>query len=81
MEAKAEQSFGDSRAIAVATEIREASQTLASYGLLPEKGEPRTRPNDDRRRAAAHASKGRSKELETAQQRQREQRRVDRGER
>ena len=81
MEAKAEQSFSDSRAIAAAAEIREASQILASYGLLPEKGEPRTHPNDDRRRANAHAPNSRNKELETAQQRQREQRRVDRGER
>ena len=81
MEAKAEQSFSDSHAIATAAEIREASQILASYGLLPEKGEPRTHPNDDRRRVNAHASSGRNKELETAKQRQREQRRVDRGER
>ena len=81
MEDKAEQSFSDSRAIAAAAEICEASQILASYGLLPEKGEPRMRPNDSRRRANAHASNGRNKELETTLQRQREQRRVDRGER
>ena len=81
MEAKAEQSFSDSRAIAAAAEIREASQILASYGLLPEKGEPRMHPNDGRRRASAHASNGRNKELETTPQHQREQRRVDRGER
>lgn len=81
MEAKAEQSFSDSRAIAAAAEIREASQILASYGLLPEKGEPRTHPNNGRRRASAHVLNGRNKELETALQRQRGQRRVDRGER
>lgn len=81
MEAKAEQSFSDLRAIAAATEIRVAAQILASYGLLPEKGEPRTHPNDDRRRVSAHAPNGRNKEQETAKQRQREQRRVDRGER
>lgn len=81
MEAKAERTFSEPRVIAAATEIREASQVLVSYGLLPEKGAPCTRPNDDRRRADAHVSKGRSKEQETARQRQREQRRVDRGER
>lgn len=81
MEAKAEQSFSDSRAIAAAAEIHEASQILASYGLLPEKGEPRMHPNDGRRRASAHASNGQNKELETTPQHQREQRRVDRGER
>ena len=81
MEAKAEQSFSDPRATAAAAEIREASQTLASYGLLPEKGEPRTHPNDGRRRANAYALNNRNKEQETARQRQREQRQVDRGER
>ncbi|MFR0707939.1 MAG: hypothetical protein ACLSIH_12980, partial [Eggerthella lenta] len=81
MEAKAERAFSDPRAIAAATEIREAAQILASYGLLSEKGEPRSHPGDDRRRANAHASNGRNKEQETAQRRQREQRRVDRGER
>ena len=81
MEAKAEQCFSDSRAIAAATEIREASQILASYGLLPEKGEPRPHPNDGRRIANAHASNGRNKEPETTRRRQREQRQVDRGER
>lgn len=81
MEAKAEQGFSDSRAIAAAVEIREASHILASYGLLPKKGEPRTHPNDGRRRANAHVPNGRNKELETTLQRQREQHRVDRGER
>ena len=81
MEAKAEQSFSDSRAIAAATEIREAAQVLAAYGLLPEKGEPRAHPNDGRRRANAHAPNSRNKELETAQKRVQEQHRGDRGER
>ena len=81
MAARAERTFSDSRAIAAAAEIREAAQVLASYGLLPEKGEPRTRPNDGRCRVRAHAPNGRNEEQETAQQRQREQRRVDRGER
>lgn len=81
MEAKAERAFSDPRAIAAATEIREAAQVLAAYGLLSDKGEPRTRPNDDGRRANAHASNARNKEQETAKQRQREQRRGDRGER
>lgn len=81
MEAKAEQSFSDPRAIAAATEIREAAQVLAAYGLLPEKGEPRAHPNDGRRRANAHAPNSRNKELETAQKRVQEQHRGDRGER
>lgn len=81
MEAKAEQSFSDPRAIAAATEIREAAQILASYGLLPEKGEPRTHPNDGRRQANAHAPNSRNKEQEAAKQRLQEQRRGDRGER
>ena len=81
MEAKAEQSFSGRRAIAAAAEIRKAAQILASYGLLSENGEPRMHPNDGRRQANAHALNSRNKELETRQQRQREQRRVDRGER
>lgn len=81
MEAKAEQSFSDPRAIAAATEIREAAQILASYGLLPEKGEPRTHPNDGRRQANAHAPNSRNKEQEATKQRLQEQRRGDRGER
>lgn len=81
MEAKAERAFSDPRAIAAATEIREAAQILASYGLLSENGEPRMHPNDGKRQANAHAPNSRNKEREAAKQRQREQRRVDRGER
>lgn len=81
MEAKAERSFGTPRAVAAATEIREAAGVLSAYGLLPEKSEAGARPDAGKHRAEAHAQSSRRKEQEAVRQRQRAQHRRNRGER
>ena len=81
MEAKAERSFGTPRAVAAATEIRKAAGVLSAYGLLPEKNDADARPDVRKHRAEAHAQSSRQKEQVAVWQRQRAQRRDDRGER
>lgn len=81
MEAKAERSFGAPRAVAAATEIREAAGVLSAYGLLPEKSENGACLEGGKRRVATSAPSSRQKEQEAVRQRQREQHRGNRGER
>ncbi|WP_417301529.1 relaxase/mobilization nuclease domain-containing protein [Ellagibacter isourolithinifaciens] len=81
MEAKAERSFGAPRAVAAATEIREAAGVLSTYGLLPEKTTGNARPDGGKHRAEAHAQNSRQKEQEAVRKRQRAQHCDDRGER
>ena len=81
METKAQRSFGAPRAVAAATEIREAAGVLSSYGLLPEKNDADARLDVGKHRAEALAQNSRKKEQEAVRQRRRAQHRDDRGER